>query len=66
MGMDVIYVRDVCRIGQGAECCKYLVCGEEGFECGKVSEFKEIIDAKTDMVAGSDNCEGALVQEATS
>lgn len=54
-------VRDTCKIGQGAECCKYLVMGN-GFECMKVDPAnKNIIDtnwANHEHVAQGDNCDG--------
>lgn len=56
------YIKTVCKIGQGAECCKYLVCGANGFECMKFDpENKKVIDinwAKTAHVSQGDNCEG--------
>lgn len=56
------YIKQVCRIGQMAYCCKYLVCGAEGFECMKVNPAnKAIVDrswATTEHVAQGDNCEG--------
>ena len=55
-------IQDVCKIGQGAECCKYLVVGARGFECMKINQAnKEMIDknwAVTHHVAQGDNCEG--------
>lgn len=52
-------VMDVCKIGQKAACCKYLVMGHLGFECGKlIPEIKKELDRQKDMVAKSDNCEG--------
>jgi len=29
------HVKNVCKIGQGNDCCRYLVLGAEGFECAK-------------------------------
>lgn len=56
------WIKEVCRIGQGANCCKYLVSGTKGFECMKTSfATKEIIDKNwetTAHVAQGDNCEG--------
>ena len=28
-----------CGVGQGARCCKYLLAGEHGFFCGRVTEL---------------------------
>lgn len=56
------YIKQVCKIGQGADCCKYLVAGMKGFECMKVNAAdKNIVDqnwATTEHVAQGDNCEG--------
>lgn len=56
------YIKQVCKIGQGATCCKYLAMGPNGFECMKANEAdKKIIDrnwATTEYVAQGDNCEG--------
>ena len=52
---------EVCKLGQGADCCKYLMAGEGGLECAKTpgqEPFKILLDAKTDMVAKGDNCTG--------
>ena len=56
------YLKHVCKIGQGAECCKYLVAGSKGFECMRIEPAnKSIIDknwARTKHVAQGDNCMG--------
>ena len=56
------HIKDVCKIGQGADCCKYLLAGAEGLECGKIEEgWKNLIDQKwatEEHVAQGDNCEG--------
>ncbi len=56
------WIKDVCKIGQGAECCKYLVMGGNGFECMKFNRLnKAVIDAswsEFDHVAQGDNCPG--------
>lgn len=52
---------NVCKIGQGADCCKYMVVGGDGFGCAKDKGnegFKHAIDSRTDMNAKGDNCEG--------
>lgn len=52
-------LRNVCKISQGAACCRYISCGPSGFECEKHSAFKSIIDGNiNNMVAKGDNCEG--------
>lgn len=56
------HIKDVCKIGQGALCCKYLVMAPAGFECSKVIPGqKEMIDiqwALHDHVSQGDNCDG--------
>lgn len=55
------YIKNTCKIGQGAACCRYLMVGTKGFECGKLSSLKPVIDARVNkMNAKSDNCEGQL------
>ena len=54
-------VKDICRIGQKADCCKYLMGSVKGFQCAKDPElegFKDLIDGRDDMVAKGDNCDG--------
>jgi hypothetical protein len=31
------HVKNVCKIGQGAACCRYLMAGPGGFECAKIA-----------------------------
>jgi hypothetical protein len=58
---DREYVRNVCKLGQGAACCRYLAASARGLECLKHTGLKAELDrraaAKT-MHAQSDNCEG--------
>lgn len=59
---ELVYIKTVCKIGQGAECCKYLVAGIKGFECMKVNPaYKATVDANwetTPHVAQGNNCPG--------
>lgn len=54
------YLDDVCRIGQGAACCRYLVVHPyNGFQCAKLTTLRSVIDARVGrMAAQSDNCDG--------
>jgi hypothetical protein len=47
-------------MGQGKDCCRYIVMGGGGFECAKVDpEMKRVLDRRVmTMVAQGDNCEG--------
>ena len=60
------YVKDVCKIGQGATCCRYLVIGPKGFECVRDTDMKEYLDSRVameTMVARGDNCDGRTLVE---
>lgn len=50
-----VHLEMICKVGHGANCCKYLVAGANGFECMKAHpENKLLIDenwAKTRHVA---------------
>lgn len=57
------HIQNVCKIGQGNDCCRYLVAGSSGIECAKHSSLKKILDDRADakqMVAQADNCEGVI------
>lgn len=59
------YIRNTCKIGQGTECCKYLVCGAKGFECMRDDpENKKVIDNawNNSKIAQGDNCKGYIHQ----
>ena len=59
---DSNYWKNVCGLGKGSDCCKYLVCGAKGFECMKEDpDNKRIIDdnwKQIEHVAQGDNCKG--------
>ena len=55
---DDDHAKSVCKIGQGADCCRYLSMGAEGFSCEKLSPLGDTIDLRDDMTAKGDNCEG--------
>jgi hypothetical protein len=58
------WAKTVCKIGQGAKTCRYLVMGSGGWSCEKLNpNTQRILDIKAmrgDMTAISDNCEGRL------
>ncbi len=59
-------IEDVCKIGKGNECCRYLVIGTKGFECMKHTSMKQLLDKRVEdkmMTARGDNCEGKTVEE---
>lgn len=52
-------LKNVCKITQGANCCRYILCGQNGFECGKLTKLKESIDKCVNiMITKGDNCKG--------
>lgn len=58
---DFEWARDVCLIGQGMLCCRYLVAGVNGLSCEKFGPLRDQLDARADsgkMCAISDNCTG--------
>lgn len=59
------HVKDVCKIGQGHDCCRYLVVAPGGFECGKLEPpVKYVLDRRVrneQITARGDNCEGKEV-----
>ena len=52
------HVKNTCRLGQGAECCKYLSVSESGFNCEKLTDLGRQIEMLTGMTAKADNCDG--------
>lgn len=52
-------VLNVCRMGQGADCCKFLTMGIDGFQCARTNAFLEaMLYAREDM---SINCLGCYL-----
>jgi hypothetical protein len=55
------YLTQTCKIGQGAECCRYIVAGKGGITCAKLTSVKATIDnrvAAGSFTAKADNCQG--------
>lgn len=53
--------RNVCKIGQGAACCRYLTMGAGGWSCERKTELAAVIDervASGTFTAKSVNCDG--------
>lgn len=46
------YIKDICKIGQGHECCRYLLMGPKGFECGKMDDRNQV-QTLEDKIKGS-------------
>jgi len=53
------HVKNVCKVGQRHDCCKYLAADERGLVCLKLDEnFGPLVEHKTGMTAQGDNCDG--------
>ena len=57
------YLKETCKMGQGNDCCRYIIVHpEDGFVCGKEEpDIKSVLDERVDnlsMTARGDNCEG--------
>lgn len=55
------YVKQVCKIGQQKDCCRYLTAGSQGFSCAKHTSLKSLLDNRVlnnEMIAQGDNCAG--------
>ena len=64
---DMEYITGICKIGQGAACCRYLTVGPDGWCCEKTTSLKHILDTRAlagTMIARGDNCEGRPLAEA--
>jgi hypothetical protein len=58
-GIDGRHLREVCRMGQGKDCCAFIIVGRKGIQCAKGTEFEAEIRARVHkMVARGDNCNG--------
>jgi hypothetical protein len=60
--VDDTWARDVCKMGQEAACCRYLIITSSGWSCAKKrSELRKMIDYRVmagTMTAQGDNCPG--------
>ena len=62
-------ITNVCKIGQGHDCCRYLTMGGKGFECQKHSSLAKLLDQRVedeDINARGDNCDGKTIEELNS
>jgi hypothetical protein len=63
------HVKNVCKVGQGNACCRYLVISASGFECVKKTDMKAYLDARVameTMIARADNCDGKEIKDLNS
>lgn len=52
---------DLCKVGQGAACCRYLAMSVRGWSCEKLTPLGRLLDARVErgeMNARGDNCPG--------
>ena len=58
---------NICRVGQGAACCRYIVSGGNGIECVKHEpNLNQQINERVReglFIAQGDNCEGLPLGE---
>jgi len=57
------HFKNVCKPGQGHDCCRYVVASGSGIECAKHSSLRKILDERViaeEMVARGDNCAGVI------
>lgn len=55
------WIKDKCKIGMGAQTCRYLTMAASGWSCEKGGELRSILDkrvADNVMVAQGNNCPG--------
>lgn len=55
------HAQDVCKVGMGVFCCRYLSMGPQGWSCQKHGSLRAHLDqrvATETMHARGDNCEG--------
>lgn len=55
------HAADICLIGQGSLCCRYLVMAPDGFNCEKGTAMGKEIDRRVEAgiyKSAGDNCPG--------
>lgn len=60
MNIPELHLREVCKIGEGGETCRYIGLSD-GFTCLKHSSLKETLDSQVKrnaITAQGDNCDG--------
>jgi len=58
---DTKHAKEVCKVGQGAETCRYLTMTSFGWSCEKGSSMSLYIDRRVQqdkMTARGNNCDG--------
>lgn len=60
---DMEWIKGTCKIGQGANCCRYLTMSANGWCCEKNTDLRALLDrrvAEETITARGDNCEGMM------
>lgn len=63
MKIDEKTLKEVCKVGQGEACCRYILLDGKGFKCAKFTKLHNFIDmkvAKGLIKARGNNCPGLL------
>lgn len=53
--------KELCKLGQGAQCCRYLAASGKGWSCEKLGDLKNLLDSRVaagKMTAKGNNCPG--------
>lgn len=62
--VDMTTAVEICKLGKGGECCRYLMAASNGLECAKSEGnegYRATLDGKSNsMTAQGDNCKGYL------
>lgn len=62
---DTEYVKNICKVGQGRDCCRYLTMHPDGWSCEKNGTLRKYLDHRVNaeaMTARGDNCQGKDVR----
>lgn len=56
------HIKNVCKIGQGKECCRYLTLGPDGWNCERNNpSAKRMLDLRVEsgsFISKGINCDG--------
>jgi hypothetical protein len=58
---DDKWAKQVCKVGQGQDCCRYITMAPDGFSCAKHTGLRGLLDLRAErkaIIARGDNCLG--------
>lgn len=61
--IPIKHVKNVCKIGQGKDCCRYLIASQNGLECARHEPIRHELNERALlglMVAQGSNCNGEI------